>query len=205
MLKTSRVPELIDNERRVAMGNAIRSCDSCILRWVGRGPVLPSGPTPNDVMVLVDAPPRQDDIARRVTHQGPASRLLRSALAQGGLSLDDVFLAHLVSCWPEKPLTKAMVTPCHSNLKRQVEACDPKAVLVLGAVAMNAVTDRKRTLKKDHGKPFTPMAGPLRDRLCVVTWHPAAFKEDGRDLHNINDFNADVATFGRLVRERAWD
>lgn len=206
LTKTRRTAELGDNQRRVDMARAISSCESCMLRWHGRGPVIPSGPTPNDVMVLVDQPPRQDDIARKVTHQGPASRLLRSSLrTAGGLSLDEVFLAHLVSCWSRDRLTKEFMAACHKNLKRQVEACDPRAVLVLGAVAMGAVADRKMTLKRDHGRMFKPAAGPLIDRWCMVTWHPAAFKEDGRDLHNINNFNADIATFGRFVRERSWE
>lgn len=195
---------VLDNDNRVRMASDLAKCQRCEFRWHGNGPIMPSGPTPNDVMILADQPPRQDDRAGKITHKGDASRLLENRLKMVGLDLYQCFFGHVISCWSDptiRKVTKTAAVPCHANLKAQVRACQPKAVLVLGAVALDVVTDRKRSLKKDHGQPFVPEAGPLIGIPVVATYHPAGFKHEGPQARsNLNNWSADLATFAGMLK-----
>lgn len=194
---TQRPVTIESNQARKAMRDQIAGCTNCLLAYMGNGPILPSGPTPNDIMILAEAPTRVDDRARRIAHRGDPSLLLRRLLKRASLDLDDLFFANVVSCWPEDRV-KEGITPCHDNLKTMIGACDPLVVLTLGATALGAVSDTKKmTITKNHGVPFQPRAGAFMGRWVFPTWHPAALKKNpGAETA----LAADLRSFGEFYR-----
>lgn len=177
----------------------IKQCERCMFCWNGNGPVRPSGPTPNDIMILSEAPTRSDDRLGAVSHKGEPSLLLRRLLMRAGIDLDGVFFTDAIMCWPETTVPDRNLVACSPNLKAQLSLCDPLVVLALGAVALKVTSDRRgRTITKDHGQPFKPVAGPFIDRWIFPTWHPAALKKNASAEGMLA---ADIATFGQFYRD----
>jgi uracil-DNA glycosylase family 4 len=193
---TRRTPTVELAIARRDLHHSIRDCRSCPLAFMGNGPVRPIGPTPNDIMILSEAPTRTDDKAGIVTHSGDPSQLLRKLLHAQGIELDDVFFANTISCWPgfRTPApAKGNIVACRPNVRAQVSVCDPAIVLTLGATALSEVTDnRKRKITTARGRPFRPLAGPLKDRWVFPTWHPGALK---KNPGAVTALAADIATF----------
>lgn len=176
----------------------IKQCTKCSFCWNGNGPVGFSGPTPNDVMVIAESPTRTDDRQGLITHKGEASLMLRRMLMRSGLDLDHLFFTNAIACWPETGVPDRNLIACSPNLKAQLRLCDPLVVLALGATALKVTSDRRgRSIRKDHGQPFKPIAGPFMDRWVFPTWHPAAL---AKNASAETQLSADIAAFGEFYR-----
>jgi uracil-DNA glycosylase family 4 len=196
---TRSYTSVAETHNRTLVREQVRQCTSCTFCYNGNGPVLPSGPTPNDVMILGDAPTRSDDRAGHVTFKGDPGLLLRRLLARVDLDLDTLFFVNSIQCWPEAGITDRSLVACTKNLKALLGTCDPKIVLALGAVALKVTSDRRgRTITKDHGIPFQPKAGPFMGRWVFPTWHPAALKHTASAEIALS---ADIVTFAQFYTE----
>lgn len=202
-LDTTRQRTSIAESRAIdALGEEIRGCQACTFCFNGNGPVLPSGPTPNDIMVLSDSPTRSDDRLGAISFKGEPGILLRRLLARVDLDLDRLFFANVVSCWPETSIPDRNILACTPNLRRLVKMCEPKVVLALGAIAFKVTADsRRRTLRNDHGVPYQARAGIFIDRWIFPTFHPGAVQHAKTNAMETM-ISADIAEFGRFYREQ---
>jgi uracil-DNA glycosylase family 4 len=152
----------------------IRECRACGLWLKGQGPV-PFRGDPSDIMIVGEAPGRTEDEAGQ-PFVGPAGKLLWDTLVRYGVAEDDVFVANAVCCWPgpqKKPSTLE-ITCCHTNLKDQINWCEPVWILALGAVA-NRALGRTEPISHLHGKAWLlhPAFG-IGFRVRVFSlFHPA--------------------------------
>lgn len=200
MLATERsYTTVAATKRRDTVREEIKSCTRCMFAYNGNGPVLPSGPVPNDIMILGEAPTRTDDRHGFITFKGDPGLLLRRVLARHQIDLDRVFFVNAIQCWPEGDIPERNQLACLPNLRQLLAICDPMIVLALGAQALKVTSDRKgRTVTKNHGQPFLAQAGPFIDRWVFPTWHPAALKHTASAE---TAFSADIAAFADLYRK----
>jgi DNA polymerase len=100
---------------------------------------------------------------------GPAGQLLTKIIEAIGLQRGDVYIANVVKCRPpnnRKPEDDEAAT-CLQYLERQIELIQPQVIVVLGAVPLKALLNR-RGISKSRGNWLTHKAIPV-----MPTFHPS--------------------------------
>jgi uracil-DNA glycosylase family 4 len=117
-------------------------------------------------MLVGEAPGKQEDQSGR-PFAGRAGRLLTLAMAEAGIDRDQVFITSVIKCRPpdnRKP-KRSEVKACLPYLQAQMELVRPRAVGLMGNVAIKAI------LGIDG---VTSRHGQLHQGRFLVTFHPAA-------------------------------
>lgn len=163
-------------ERLVSEAAACRLCEA----MCGRSAVLSerNGRVGARVMFVGEAPGRQGGDRTRVPFSGDQSgRNFTRYIASVGLARADLFITNSALCNPRtgtganRRPTRAELSNCSGFLRRQVEVIDPKVVVTLGAVALEAlraVEYHPLTLKENVGQIHA-----WRGRLLVPLYHPS--------------------------------
>ena len=163
-------------EALVAEAAACRRCEA----MCGRSAVLSAhnGRVGARVLFVGEAPGRQGGDRTRVPFSGDQSgRNFTRYLASINLAREEIFITNAALCNPRtetganrKP-TRREVSNCSEFLRRQVEVVDPRVVVTLGAVALEAlraVEYHRLTLKENVGQVQV-----WRGRLLVPLYHPS--------------------------------
>lgn len=156
----------------------IMRCTRCPLHASRRNPVPGEGPLNAEVMLVGEAPGRNEDLQGR-PFVGMAGKLLDAALEQAGMPRETVYITNVVKCRPpgnREPKPEEMLA-CLPYLKRQIEIVKPKLIVALGRIS-------GELLYEQAGLPWRGVAeerGAVREAILfgvsvklVVTYHPAA-------------------------------
>lgn len=184
--------------KRGAVTGLIQECRSCELVDDASAPVPFSGPSPNRLMILGDAPGRSED-RRGKPFVGPAGKYLNRALYEHSLpDLAHWFCANVVCCRCVGVPSLDDRFACSGNLRAQLHLCNPEWVLTLGATALQAVIPRSK-ITEVRGRPFLCPAGAFIGRWILPTFHPSAVL---RDEKLGSDFGSDLSTLSQLLSGR---
>src|SRR5271155_3559954 len=115
------------------LATEIRSCIKCPLHLSRKNAVPGEGPSDASVMIVGEAPGRNEDEQGR-PFVGAAGRNLDDLLSEAGVSRGSVFITNTVKCRPpanRRPARSELDT-CHPYLRRQIEAIVPKVIVLLG-------------------------------------------------------------------------
>jgi uracil-DNA glycosylase len=163
------------------LNKQICACHLCPLS-LGRKRAVPgSGPAPADIMLVGEAPGKEEDLTGE-PFVGRAGRLLDAALVQSGLERSKVFITSVIKCRPpqnRKP-KKAEIDQCRPYLQAQIEFLHPKIICLMGNTATQAVLGRQGV---------TTLRGQILQDRFLVTYHPAAVL---RNRNLMNDFVSDL-------------
>lgn len=154
----------------------VACCDKCGLAETAANKVFGDGDPKAAVMVVGEAPGREENAAG-LPFVGDAGKLLNKALAKLGIDRSSLYVTNTVRCWPpgnRKP-EKSETGACFPWLEAQIAAIKPRAIIALGASAMQTLVDIHSSIGKVRGKV---MAGPL-ETLVVSTWHPSYILRTG--------------------------
>lgn len=174
---------------RLELVEEILDCTSCELHAVGGGPVAFSAPTGATIVVVGEAPGRQEDVAG-APFVGPAGKLLREQLTLVGIDPEAVAYVNTVSCFPNATPALRHVQACSGLKEKQIAYVKPRWALLVGKVALQAI-DPRLDIRHGRGRPF------LSDGLpCFATYHPAAAMRNGKYLEQMQ---ADLQMFARIV------
>ena len=102
-------------------------CSLCPL-WESRTLAVPgSGPSPARIMLVGEAPGREEDL-QGLPFVGRAGRLLDEALRQAGLERERIFITSVIKCRPPKNRKpkKAEIERCRPYLQAQMEILHPE-------------------------------------------------------------------------------
>jgi uracil-DNA glycosylase family 4 len=171
----------------------VQRCRKCPL-WEERLHAVPGeGPSNPEVMIIGEAPGRNEDLHGR-PFVGEAGRNLDTFLQKAAIERKQVFITNTVKCRPpanRRPNRKELDT-CHQYLRRQMELLSPKITVLLGDVALKELFPTVG-LSKVHGRVLT------RDgRSFFPTYHPAAVIYNRRLKETLdNDFRALAGELGR--------
>jgi uracil-DNA glycosylase len=192
--------DTLEATRREAAG-----CRRCDLWRDATQIVFGEGPAPARVMLVGEQPGDVED-RRGAPFVGPAGGLLRSVLADVGLSEEHVYLTNAVKHfkWRPKGTRRIHDTPSWS----EVRACDlwlraelaivrPRVLVCLGRTAAQALLGRDARVTELRGRLLRvpELAMPV-----VVTLHPSAVLRAGDDRHERRD---ELAHDLALARESA--
>jgi uracil-DNA glycosylase family 4 len=142
-------------------------------------------------MVVGEAPgAREDDVQRPFA--GAAGQYLDRVLSQVGLPRESVYITNAVRCRPpdNRTPTRTEIKACQSYMLREIDIVKPDFILVLGNVALQALTGKTGIMKK---RGTTQIVG---GRTVFATIHPAAVL---RNPGHEGIFRQDLVSFSRLV------
>jgi uracil-DNA glycosylase family 4 len=167
--REGRLSERSDSLR--SLSEAIRSCARCPLGQ-GRTKAVPGeGPVQAEILLVGEAPGRDEDLAGR-PFVGRAGSILDRCLGEAGIDRSRVFITNVVKCRPPKNRRpkKDEVEACRNYLESQIELVQPKVVCLMGNAAAKAVLDVEGV---------TSLRGQVFRDLFLVTFHPAAVLRNG--------------------------
>lgn len=131
----------------------IGDCHRCSLNETRTHIVYGHGPDSAKLMIIADAPGKEDDLAT-IPLQGAEGELLDRMLKAIKLSRDDVYITTLVKCFPgtdRKPRENEIKT-CLPFLFRQIEIICPKVICTMGTLSSQVLLHSKRSLFQMRGR-----------------------------------------------------
>lgn len=158
--------EVTLDEIRAVLGN----CQRCELGQVRQHLVFGSGNPHARVMIIGEAPGRQEDVQGQ-PFVGPAGHKLNEVLHKAGIARSDVYIANVIKCRPpsNRNPQNAEIQACAPFLREQIRSIWPDVLICLGNFASQWV------LKTDRG--VTALRGRLYQQghfVVLPTFHPAA-------------------------------
>jgi uracil-DNA glycosylase len=167
-------------------------CTRCDLYERATQTVFGEGPTSAAIALVGEQPGDQED-KQGHPFTGPAGRLLDRALDEAGLRRDELYLTNAVKHfkWTERGKRRIHQRPsgpqiraCGPWLTGELEIVRPKLVVLLGAVAGQAMFGSKYRVGEHQGKAEEGSFGSWHG-LVVGTIHPSAIlrgpDQEGRD------------------------
>lgn len=136
-----------------ALRDAIERFEGCALANTAKNLVFHESATGARIMLIGDAPRRDEDIEGH-PFAGEQGRLLDRMLAAIGLSRDDVHLANLLPWRPpgDRSPTPAEQAICLPFVTRQIELCTPDILVFAGGVPAKHLLEVDTPLPKLRGK-----------------------------------------------------
>jgi uracil-DNA glycosylase len=147
--------------------------EGCGLRFTAKRLVFADGNPKARLMIVGEAPGRDEDIAG-LPFVGRSGQLLDRMLAAIGLDRKSVYIANLV---PWRPPGNRTPTPqesqiCLPFLKRQIELADPDILLCLGGPAAAALLGMTDGIRKFRGRWRVYHTGK-REIRAIASFHPS--------------------------------
>ncbi|KUK44296.1 MAG: Phage SPO1 DNA polymerase-related protein [Methanothrix harundinacea] len=149
----------------------IRSCRRCPLSKDRTKAVPGEGPEWAEILLVGEAPGRDENLAGR-PFVGRAGSVLDRCLEEAGIDRSRIFITNAVKCRPpnnRRPKNDE-VEACRPYLEAQIELVQPKVVILMGNAATKAVLDLEGV---------TSLRGRLFKEIYLVTFHPAAVLRNG--------------------------
>ncbi len=149
-------------------------CQACGLCRQRRQAVLGVGDTAADWLFIGEGPGAEED-ARGEPFVGQAGKLLDAMLRAIGLRRgDDVYIANAVKCRPPNNRTPEVdeIAACKPYLLRQIELLQPRLIVLLGRVAVQALLGESGPLAALRGQTFSHRT-PHGEIPMLVSYHPA--------------------------------
>jgi len=175
MVKASRAPAPATELRRLAAEAA--DCQACDLYRDATQTVFGEGAADARIVLVGEQPGDQEDKAGE-PFVGPAGRILDKALAEAGLSRDDVYITNAVKHfkWTAKGKRRihqrpsaSEVAACNRWLSAELTVVDPDVIVVLGATAGQALFGSSFRVGAARGQVLE-----LDGRPVIATIHPSA-------------------------------
>ncbi len=180
-------PDLPPDDALAALRREAAGCAVCDHACHATQTVFGEGPLDAAIMVVGEQPGDREDIAGR-PFVGPAGEVFHAALAEAGLSRDDLYLTNAVKHFRFIPRGKQRlhqspkvghIDQCRWWLKAERKLVRPKVTLAMGATAIRALSGRSIPVAEARERGFDCFDG----RAGLATVHPAAIlrQVDERD------------------------
>ncbi|MCL1947435.1 MAG: uracil-DNA glycosylase [Chitinivibrionia bacterium] len=181
-------------EKLIELYERCKNCSACSLSKTRKKFVFGAGTVFTDVLAIGEAPGEQED-NEGLPFVGAAGQLLTKMLAAINLQRNEIFIANILKCRPpqnRKPNSQEIAT-CFHILKRQIEIINPKALLLLGGTAANAVLQNDKSVGALRG-----IVHYYENIPAIVSYHPSALLRDASWKKYAWE---DLQKFERLLKE----
>lgn len=183
-----------------ALHKEIRKCRRCPL-WATRTQAVPGvGPADARVMLVGEAPGRQEDL-KGEPFVGTAGRFLGTLLSSIGLTRGDVYITNVVKSRPfigpppgrNRAPTAGEIVACRAWFDEQLRIIQPEIVAAMGRVALEYFFP-KRKISDVHGQALQHDG-----RTILPLFHPAAasHRQELRET-----LKQDFLKLGELIRAK---
>ncbi|MEQ1858632.1 MAG: uracil-DNA glycosylase family protein [Chthoniobacteraceae bacterium] len=159
-----------------AMRGPVLACTKCPHLVASRTQVVFGVGTPEAELMFVGEAPGEDEDVQGEPFVGRAGELLTKIIKAMGFERIDVFIANILKCRPDmppgvpgnrKPRADEMQT-CLPYLREQIDIIQPRALVALGATALEGLTGQQIPVGRVRGSWLEFGGIPL-----MVTYHPA--------------------------------
>jgi len=160
-------------------------CAKCRLSE-SRTKVVPgSGPCPASMMIIGEAPGKDEDSAGS-PFVGRAGKILDRALADAGISRSEIYITNTVKCRPPKNRRPQAdeLSACAKYLENELRAVRPSVVCLLGTTVVRSLAGDFRKMGDIAGTRTTITIGGL-SVTAFVAYHPAACLYRGELLESL--------------------
>jgi DNA polymerase len=173
-----------DDARRLAdaagslaeLRTALEGFDGCALKKTARQLVFSDGIEGAEVMVVGEAPGRDEDAAGK-PFVGRSGQLLDRMLESVGFSRQsNVFISNVIFWRPpgNRPPTQGEIAACVPFIERAVALAQPKILILAGGFAAQTLLKRDDGVMRLRGKRLTAAVPGLTQPLhAMVMLHPA--------------------------------
>jgi DNA polymerase len=159
---------------------AAAACRACDLWARATQTVFGQGPVPARWMLVGEQPGDHEDV-EGAPFVGPAGRILDEALDQAGIDREQAFVTNVVKHFKWRPSAggkrrlherpnRVEIGACLPWVETELRLVAPKALVLLGATAAQALLGPTIRVTRDHGEPIPSDLAPL----VLVTIHPSA-------------------------------
>ena len=185
--------ELTKSQKLEYIFNAIRKA------YPKRELVFNDGSPDAEIMIIGEAP-GVDEEKQGKPFIGRAGKLLNATLEALGWQISDFYVSNIVKYRPQDGLggtltpTPEEIEKFRPSLEKEIEAVDPKLIVVLGRIAMTGL-GIEGSMSANHGQVIEKKIGDAV-RKVIIVYHPAAI------LRNINwepQFREDLAKIRELA------
>lgn len=191
---TTRVaPDLSKVRSLDALHETMKAYDAGALSDTARQPVFARGNPDANLMVIGEAPGREEDIQGK-PFIGPAGQLLDRMLGAIALGEDDFYATNVVN-WrlpKNRNPTPDDLAICRPFLEKHIELAQPKILLLVGGISMTALTGTTGIMK-NHGQ-WQDVALAGKTYPAMPLYHPAFLirrpelkKDAWRDLLSLRE------------------
>jgi len=159
-----------------ALGARASVCTDCRLSDTRTNVVFGVGRSDADVMMVGEAPGRNEDLEGE-PFVGAAGHLLNRLLADAGMGRDEVYIANVLKCRPpgNRDPRPDEIESCQGYLRGQLDLVDPKVVMTLGNFATQLLLRTNTGISRMRGRSYRWW----RDKVLIPTFHPAAALRGG--------------------------
>jgi DNA polymerase len=158
------------------LGQVITAFDGCALKQTARNTVFCDGVAGAPVLVIGEAPGRDEDAAGK-PFVGRSGQLLDRMLSAIGLSRqENVFITNVIYWRPpgNRPPTQGEIATCLPFVERTIALARPKLIVLAGGVAAQAVAKRAEGVTRLSGKRISVDSAGLTEKFhAMVMLHPA--------------------------------
>jgi len=159
----------------VKIANKIEKCKKCNLYKTRARAVPGEGSTRAKIMLVGEAPGRNEDIQGR-PFVGAAGKILDKLLRSIKLKRKEIFISNILHCRPphNRNPRAIEIKACTPYLNQQIKIIKPKIICTLGNFATSYILGKfgiktKKGISKIHGKVFS-----IEDIKIIPLYHPAA-------------------------------
>ena len=152
----------------------VENFEGCGLKSTAKSTVFGCGNENASVMLIGEAPGSDED-RMGLPFVGKSGHLLDKMLLSIGINREDVFITNVLPWRPpgNRTPTDAEIAVCIPFLRRQIELIKPKAILLLGGTAANAVLDNKDSISLMRGRWLEYDLSISEKIPALATFHPA--------------------------------
>ncbi len=211
MAKNHREAAIVDTAAPLeSLRESSKVCKACPLYEKGTQTVFGIGRRTSKIMIVGEQPGDEEDLAG-LPFVGPAGQVLMKALAEAGLSRDDVYLTNAVKHFKWTPQGKRRLhqkpngremNACKPWLEAEIAQVQPEVIIALGATAGTAVLGRLPKVSSERGKVISNLKiAPA----VIVTWHPSAVLRSITDTEaeqRLEDLRADIMLAVQFILSR---
>jgi uracil-DNA glycosylase family 4 len=152
----------------------VSAFDGCNLKFTAKQTVFSAGNPQADLMLVGEAPGRDEDI-EGLPFVGRSGRLLDRMLAAIGIDRNSAYIANVI---PWRPPGNRTPTPleteiCRPFIERQIELAAPKVLVTLGGPSAKVLLHATEGVLRLRGKWKTHVTASGVEIAAMPTLHPA--------------------------------
>jgi uracil-DNA glycosylase len=187
-----------------ALREAVQQCTACELYKGATQAVFGEGLVKSEVLFVGEQPGDREDREGR-PFVGPAGRMLDRALEAAGIDRDTAYVTNAVKHFRYEQRGKRRIhqrpgsehiKACRPWLDAELAVIEPRVLVLLGAVAAQALLGSKVRVTKDRGRPLESDLAPV----VLVTIHPSAILRERDEPARAAAFEAFVADLKVVAR-----
>lgn len=162
-----------------AVREALGDCRRCKLHPGRTHLVFGEGSPRASLMFIGEGPGAEEDLQGR-PFVGAAGQLLNNLLHKLGLKREEVYIANVVKCRPQRNRDPEAdeIAACLPFLQKQMDAIRPRAIVTLGKIATHALlgTQAPLTRLRGHWQQY-------RQIPVMPTFHPSYLLRSPQERH----------------------